>query len=151
MSLSAVEHLILDEADRMLDMGFGPAIQSIIESDNAPTKDKRQTLMLSATFPESIQTLAAVYLRDYLFVTVGRVGGASTDIVQTMLEIPGSEKRSKLEEILLESGKPLFISLSAYCKGVTGVCNSAFPQFFPLFPQICKQKLIISAIRKGPE
>ena len=88
----------------MLDMGFGPTIQGIIESESMVPKDKRQTLMLSATFPESIQVLAGNYLNDYLFITVGRVGGASSDIVQKIIEIPGSEKRSKLEEILLESG-----------------------------------------------
>ncbi len=91
----------------MLDMGFGPIMQEIIESENMTSKGKRQTLMLSATFPESIQTLAANYLNDYLFITVGRVGGASSDIVQTMLEIAGSEKRAKLEEILVESGRLL--------------------------------------------
>ena len=88
----------------MLDMGFGPTIKDIIESENMRPKFERQTLMLSATFPESIQVLAANYLNDYIFVTVGLVGGASTDITQTIVEIPGSEKRSKLEEILLESG-----------------------------------------------
>ena len=104
MSLSSLQYLILDEADRMLDMGFGPTIQGIIESESMVAKDKRQTLMLSATFPESIQVLAGNYLNDYLFITVGRVGGASTDIAQKIIEVPGSEKRSKLEEILLESG-----------------------------------------------
>ena len=93
----------------MLDMGFEPIISKIVGSANLQPKGKRQTLMLSATFPEKIQNLAANYLDDYIFVTVGVVGSASTDINQSILEIPSSEKRSKLEEILLESGaKSLF-------------------------------------------
>lgn len=95
---------MLDEADRMLDMGFGPVIKSIVESESMVPKHERQTLMLSATFPENIQVLAGSYLNDYIFITVGLVGGASSDIMQTVLEIPSSEKRAKLEEILLESG-----------------------------------------------
>ena len=93
----------------MLDLGFNEVIREIVGSSNMPPKCERQTLMLSATFPEKIQLLAAEYLNDYLFITVGFVGGASTDIVQSILEIPASEKRTKLEEILLESGSSALI------------------------------------------
>ena len=92
----------------MLDMGFESTIRNIAGSSNLPGKEARQTLMLSATFPESIQLLAANYLNDYIFITVGRVGSASSDIAQSVVEIPGSEKRTKLEEILLESGLVFF-------------------------------------------
>ncbi|XP_065069309.1 probable ATP-dependent RNA helicase DDX4 [Rhopilema esculentum] len=103
VSLSNIQFFILDEADRMLDMGFESTIRNIAGNSNLPGKEARQTLMLSATFPESIQLLAANYLNDYIFITVGRVGSASSDIAQSVVEIPGSEKRTKLEEILLES------------------------------------------------
>lgn len=96
--------MVLDEADRMLDMGFGPTVKGIMESNDIPSKTVMHKLMLSATFPEIIQELAGSYLNDYIFVTVGLVGGASTDIMQRIVEVPGSEKRAKLEEILLESG-----------------------------------------------
>ncbi|CAC5419578.1 DDX4 [Mytilus coruscus] len=104
ISLEKLKYLILDEADRMLDMGFGPEIKKIVHELGAPPKDQRQTLMFSATFPEEIQRLAAEFLNDYLFLTVGRVGGACTDVAQYVHEVPRDQKRQKLCDILSESG-----------------------------------------------
>ena len=56
--LDQLKTFILDEADRMLDMGFGGDIRSIVEEFDMPPKTERQTLMFSATFPEEIQQLA---------------------------------------------------------------------------------------------
>lgn len=56
--LEDIKMLILDEADRMLDMGFEPEMRKIVEQFGMPSKGQRQTLMFSATFPEEIQKLA---------------------------------------------------------------------------------------------
>ena len=83
ISLECCKYLCLDEADRMLDMGFEPQIRRIVEQDNMPrSEDGRQTMMFSATFPKEIQMLARDFLRDYVFLAVGRVGSTTENITQ---------------------------------------------------------------------
>ena len=90
----------------MLDMGFESVIRKIVNESGMPDKYKRQTIMLSATFPDRIQHLAANFLKeDYLFCAVGRVGGTNEDITQYIVEVCGDEKRNRLFEILQQTGK----------------------------------------------
>ena len=88
VSLSHCNFLVLDEADRMLDMGFMPEIQKMVENEDMPKKapeGNRQTLMFSATFPDEVQESAQEFLADdYLFLTVGLVGGACSDVKQVI-------------------------------------------------------------------
>ncbi|NXJ00910.1 DDX4 helicase, partial [Psophia crepitans] len=105
IGLQKVKYLVLDEADRMLDMGFGLDMKKLISNPSMPPKDKRQTLMFSATFPEEVQRLAGEFLKThYLFVVVGHVGGACSDVQQNILQVPQYSKRDKLIEILQSTG-----------------------------------------------
>ncbi|CAO3657023.1 unnamed protein product [Mucor hiemalis] len=100
IDLKNLRYLVLDEADRMLDMGFEGSIREIVERKGM-NKD-RITLMYSATFPKEIRGLARDFLKpNYIFLKVGRIGGTTTDITQKVLWVEEADKRHKLREILL--------------------------------------------------
>ncbi|KAK6508956.1 DEAD-box ATP-dependent RNA helicase [Arthrobotrys musiformis] len=100
ISLASIKYLVLDEADRMLDMGFEPQIRRIVEGEDMPGVNSRQTLMFSATFPRDIQMLARDFLKDYVFLSVGRVGSTSENITQRVEYVEDHDKRSFLLDIL---------------------------------------------------
>lgn len=100
VSLSMIRYLALDEADRMLDMGFEPQIRKIVEQMDMPPAGVRQTMLFSATFPKEIQRLASDFLSNYIFLAVGRVG-SSTDLIDQRVEyVQESDKRSHLMDLL---------------------------------------------------
>ncbi|KAI5064705.1 hypothetical protein GOP47_0019400 [Adiantum capillus-veneris] len=100
VSLSQVRYLALDEADRMLDMGFEPQIRKIVEQMDMPPAGDRQTMLFSATFPREIQRLAADFLSSYIFLAVGRVGSSTDLIVQKVEFVPDHDKRSMLMDLI---------------------------------------------------
>ena len=89
--LMGVEYFIIDEADRMLDMGFIPDIEKICTK--LPVK--RQTLLFSATFPTDIQRLAKTFQRDPIKIEVARPTDAATTITQHVVHIPTNDAKAK--------------------------------------------------------
>lgn len=101
LSLEHVDTLVLDEADRMLDMGFQAALDNIV--DKIP--QQRQTLLFSATFPEQIQRIANRYLQTPAVIKVESSHESST-IEQHFYHIEGDEERLTAIRLLLLTHQP---------------------------------------------
>ncbi|XP_058507898.1 probable ATP-dependent RNA helicase DDX43 [Solea solea] len=97
ISLASVTYLVLDEADRMLDMGFEPQIMKIL----LDIRPDRQTVMTSATWPTGVRRLSKSYLKDPMMVYVGTLDLAAVDTVQqTVLIVIEEEKKSYLYDFI---------------------------------------------------
>ena len=96
VGLAKCEYLALDEADRMLDMGFEPQIRQLVEQRDMPRTGERQTMLFSATFPKEIQRMASDFLHDYVFLTVGRVGSSTELINQTVCYVPSYYDKTQM-------------------------------------------------------
>ncbi|CAL0302380.1 unnamed protein product [Lupinus luteus] len=113
-TMTRATYLVLDEADRMFDLGFEPQIRSIV----GQIRPDRQTLLFSATMPRKVEKLAREILTDPIRVTVGEVGMANEDITQVVHVIPSDSEKlpwllEKLPEMIDQGDTLVFASKKA--------------------------------------
>lgn len=114
LTMSRATYLVLDEADRMFDLGFEPQIRSIV----GQIRPDRQTLLFSATMPRKIEKLAREILTDPVRVTVGEIGMANEDITQEVQVLPTDTEKlhwllEKLPELIDNGDVLVFASKKA--------------------------------------
>ncbi len=98
VKLSQVGILVLDEADRMLDMGFEPQLQKILEG----VPNDRQTMLFSATMPDTITKIAQTYMKSPLRIEVARPGTTVNKVLQEVILVPKAGKLDVLQRLLKE-------------------------------------------------
>jgi len=96
--LNQVEYVVLDEADRMLDIGFLPDLQRILSY----LPKSRQTLLFSATFSPEIKRLAESYLQDPILVEVARPNATATNVEQRFYSVATDDKRAAVMKLIKE-------------------------------------------------
>ncbi|GAX72729.1 hypothetical protein CEUSTIGMA_g185.t1 [Chlamydomonas eustigma] len=100
VKLGRVKHVVIDEADKMLDLGFEPGLRRLLSDRLLPTAPIRQTLMLSATLPADVCRLAGEFLHTPLSIQVGIQGGTTHLIDQRLELVQPTQKLERLVQLL---------------------------------------------------
>jgi ATP-dependent RNA helicase RhlE len=107
VNFTGVETFVLDEADRMMDMGFWPDVCRI--ANTLPPKEKRQTLLFSATMPDEVMKLLDEIVRQPQYVQVGSAGGPARSITHTTENVPSAQKTEWLAKFLRRTPGPILV------------------------------------------
>lgn len=119
LSLDGISILVLDEADRMLDMGFAPQIKQILNK----VPRARQTMLFSATMPDDIVRLATQYMKLPFRVEIARPGTAAEKVEQELFIVKREDKIKLLAKLLAEyRGSVLIFSRTKY--GARKICHA---------------------------
>ena len=123
---SRLEVFVLDEADRMMDMGFWPDVRRIAEA-MPPSSSHRQTMLFSATMPDEVMRFADTLAPDAIFVQVGSRRGPAQTITHEARILPGREKAAFLAKYLRRVHEPaiVFVNTKIGCDRLARQLHSA--------------------------
>ena len=145
LALGQCNYVVLDEADRMIDMGFEPQVRAILEampSSNLKPLDEealidldenkyRQTYMFSATMPPAVEKIARTYLRNPAYVYIGDSSSSKENITQNVILLKENQKKEKLMDLLTNGPPPPIIVFCNGKKGCDVLAKSLDKQGFP--------------------
>jgi ATP-dependent RNA helicase RhlE len=107
VDFSRVDTFVLDEADRMMDMGFWPDVRRIAQT--LPPPDKRQTLLFSATMPDEVMRMLDEVVRDAKYVQIGSAGGPARSITHEVENVPAAQKTEWLAKFCRRTEGPILV------------------------------------------